>query len=147
MSTHPRRLLAATLIALSLLSACKREETPAPAKPVAKAPSQPERTREQAIAELMALPEVQAWSAQIEKASHGKAHGAVIEYDPAPQMVNGKAYYQLSFVENHQDRVHRRANFLVSRQGDEILVEDEESGSVQSLGEWRRGVRKIELKG
>jgi hypothetical protein len=130
------------------MAGCKRAaEPPAPAKPAAtQAPAAPARTREQAVAQLMALPEVKAWSEQIEKSSHGKVHGAVIEYDPAPQVVEGKAYYQLSFVENQRDRVHRRANFLVAKNGDDILVEDDVNGTVESLSEWRRNIQRVELK-
>jgi hypothetical protein len=140
--------LGACLIALALLSACKGEKptAPPPPKPVVQAPAAPTRTREQAEAALMALPELKAWSTQIEKGSHGKAHGAVIEDDPAPRVLNGKPYYQLSFVEDRPQNVHRRASFLVAQQGDEILVEDDANDTVQSLAEWRRDIRKVELK-
>jgi hypothetical protein len=104
------------------------------------------RTRDQAIAELMALPELKTWSEQIEKRSHGAAHGAVIEDDPNPRIIEGRKYYQLSFVEDRKQNVHRRASFLVAHEGDEILVEDLDNDSVQSLSEWRRNIRNIELK-
>lgn len=138
----------AALLVLGLLAGCKGEKpsTPPPKPVVAQAPSAPARTREQAIAALMAVPELKAWSEQIEKGSHGKSHGAVIEDDPAPRVLNGKPYYQLSFVENRKQDVHRIASFLVAQQGDEILVEDDANDSVQSLAEWRRGIRKVELK-
>jgi hypothetical protein len=61
-------------------------------------------------------------------------------------MVEGKPYYQLSFVENNKDRIHRRANFLVAKNGDDILVEDDASGAVESLSEWRRNIQRVELK-
>jgi hypothetical protein len=146
MSTHPVRLLGATVLALCALAACKREETPPPKPAAAEAPAAPARTREQAIAQLMALPEVKAWSEQIEKKSGGKAHGAVIEDDPAPRVLDGKPYYQLSFVENQKDRIHRRASFLVAQQGDDVLVEDDAKGTVESLSEWRRNIQRVELK-
>ena len=147
MSTHPARLLGATLLALYALAACKREAPPPPSKPAAvEAPAAPVRTREQAMAALLALPEVKAWSEQLEKSSHGKVHGAVIEDDPAPRMIEGKPYYQLSFVENRKQNVHRRASFLVAKSGDEILVEDTETDAVQSLSEWRRNIQRVELK-
>jgi hypothetical protein len=146
MSTHPVRLLGATVLALCALAACKREETPPPKPAVAEAPAAPARTREQAIAQLMALPELKAWSEQIEKKSGGKAHGAVIEDDPAPRVLDGKPYYQLSFVENQKDRIHRRASFLVAQQGDDVLVEDDAKGTVESLSEWRRNIQRVELK-
>jgi len=139
--------LGACLIALALLSACKGEKpTTPPPKPVVQAPAAPTRTREQAEAALMALPELKAWSTQIEKGSHGKAHGAVIEDDPAPRVLGGKPYYQLSFVEDRPQNVHRRASFLVAQQGDDILVEDDANDTVQSLAEWRRDIRRVELK-
>jgi hypothetical protein len=146
MSTHPVRLLGATVLALCALAACKREETPPPKPAAAEAPAVPARTREQAIAQLMALPELKAWSEQIEKKSGGKAHGAVIEDDPAPRVLDGKPYYQLSFVENQKDRIHRRASFLVAQQGDDVLVEDDAKGTVESLSEWRRNIQRVELK-
>ena len=147
MSARPVRLLSATLLALAALAACKGEKPAAPPKPAAvQAPAAPERTRDQAIAELMALPELKTWAEQIEKRSHGAAHGAVIEDDPTPRIIEGKKYYQLSFVEDRKQDVHRRASFLVAHEGDEILVEDTDNDTVQSLSEWRRNIRNIELK-
>jgi hypothetical protein len=146
MSTRPVRLLSATLLALCALAACKREAPPPPKPAVTQAPAAPTRTREQAMAQLMALPEVKAWSEQIEKNSHGKVHGAVIEDDPTPRLIDGKPYYQLSFVENRKQDVHRRASFLVARQGEDVLVEDAETDTLQSLAEWRRNIRRVELK-
>jgi hypothetical protein len=141
------RYACAALLALAALAGCKGEKpTTPPPRPVAAAPSAPVRTRDQAMAELMALPELKDWSAQIEKGSRGKAHGAVIEDDPTPRVLNGKPYYQLSFVEDRKQDVHRRASFLVAQQGDDILVEDDATDSVQSLREWRRNIRKLELK-
>lgn len=142
------RPLGACFIVLGLLAACKGEKptTPPPRPVVSQPPAAPVRTREQAEAELMALPELKSWSTQIEKNSHGKAHGAVIEDDPAPRVLNGKPYYQLSFVEDRPQDVHRRASFLVAQQNDEILVEDDATDTVRSLAEWRREIRKVELK-
>jgi len=142
----PVRLFGAAAFALCCLAACKREEPPPPKPAVVEAPAAPARTREQAIAELMALPELKAWSEQIEQGSHGKVHGAVIEDDPTPRVIDGKAYYQLSFVENRKQNVHRRASFLVAKNGDDILVEDAETDTLQSLSEWRRNIRHVELK-
>jgi hypothetical protein len=147
MPTSSIRHAGAALLVLAAVVGCKGEKpTTPPPKPVVAAPSAPTRTRDQAMAELMALPELKAWSAQIEKSSHGQAHGAVIEDDPAPRILNGKPYYQLSFVEDRKQDVHRRASFLVAQQSDEILVEDDANDTVQSLGEWRRNIRRVELK-
>jgi hypothetical protein len=147
-SPHPLpvRLFGAAALALCCLAACKREEPPPPKPAVVEAPAAPARTREQAIAELMALPELKAWSEQIEQGSRGKVHGAVIEDDPTPRVIDGKAYYQLSFVENRKQNVHRRASFLVAKNGDDVLVEDGETDTLQSLSEWRRNIRHVELK-
>lgn len=138
------------LVFVCALGACKRAEEPASAPAEksmpAAAPAAPQRTRDQAMQQLLDLPEVKAWSEQIEQASKGKAHGAIIEDDPAPRVVDGKPYYQLSFVENRKQDVHRRASFLVARQGDDVLVESLEDDSVQSLAEWRRNIRPLELK-
>jgi hypothetical protein len=49
-------------------------------------------------------------------------------------------------VENRKQDIHRRASFLVAKNGDEILVEDGETDSLQSLSEWRRNIRHVELK-
>ena len=143
---YPLTTLSLALALAIGVTGCKREETPPPKPAAVEAPAAPMRTRDQAIAELMALPELKAWSEQIEQNSHGKVHGAVIEDDPAPRVIGGKAYYQLSFVENRKQDVHRRASFLVAKTGDEILVEDAETDTLQSLSEWRRNIRHVELK-
>ncbi|MFC0253307.1 hypothetical protein [Massilia consociata] len=142
-------LLAAPLIVALAMSAggCKRAEREEAAKPApAKVQEAPVRTKEQAMSALLAVPELKAWSEQIEKRSKGKAHGAVIEDDPAPREINGRKYYQLTFVENRANDVRRRESFLVSQQGDEILVDDTETGSILSLQEWRRNIERVELK-
>ena len=137
----------ATLALVLTFAGCKRAEReapkPAPASAIKEAPA---RSKEQAMDALLAVPELKAWSAQIEKRSQGKAHGAVIEDDPIPREVNGKKYYQLTFVENRSQDVRRRESFLVSQQGDEILVEDPETDKLLSLQEWRRTIERVDLK-
>ncbi len=145
---RPSLPLLAVALALAMAgTGCKRAEReepkPAPAAAVKEAPV---RTREQAMEALLAVPELKAWSEQIERRSKGKAHGAVIEDDPVPREINGKKYYQLSFVENRANDTRRRESFLVSQQGDEILVEDAETDTVLSLQEWRRNIERVELK-
>jgi hypothetical protein len=143
-------LLATSLLAAFLLAGCKDKQAPVappqPAKPVVQPKAEPALTREQAMAALLALPEVKAWSQDIEQRSRGKARGAVIEDDPTPRVINGTPYWQLSFVENRADKVNRRESFLVARTGSQILVEDTASDTVLSLDEWRRGIRRVETK-
>jgi hypothetical protein len=131
------------------LAACKGEKpTTPPPKPTTEtsAAPAPARTREQAMASLMAMPEIKTWSAQIEKSSRGKTHGALIEDDPAPRIINGQPYWQLSFVENRPDRAHRVQSFLVAQKSDEVLVEDLESDSMLTLSQWRRSIHKVVIR-
>ncbi|WP_229218829.1 hypothetical protein [Rugamonas brunnea] len=101
-------------------------------------PAHASRSKEQAAAALMALPELQAWSALLEKQSGGKAHGALIEYDAALRTVRGKTYWQFSFVENSEEAALRWESFLLSTSDDEILVEDLASDELLSLERWRK---------
>lgn len=152
MPSTARLFASSALVALACsLSACKREAPPEPAKPVAAASAPapaaaPAWTKQQAMAALLALPEVKAWSDRIEKSSHGAAHGAVIEDDPEPRVINGTKYWQFSLVENRRDAVHRKESFLVSQTGQEILVEDTQNDTVLSLGEWRRNIHQVQIK-
>ncbi|GAB2852401.1 hypothetical protein GCM10027277_20980 [Pseudoduganella ginsengisoli] len=104
-------------------------------------------SREQAVATLMALPELQAWSKQIEKASGGKAHGAIIEYDNQLREHDGKRYYQLSFIENSDDTAQRWESFLVSLTDGDILVDDDIDGTVLSLAQWRETKKPLQRSG
>lgn len=145
----PRSRLALLAIPLALavaLGGCKRAEREQPKPAPAAVKEAPARTRQQAMEALLAVPELKAWSEQIEKRSKGKAHGAVIEDDPTPREINGKKYYQLTFVENRAADVRRRESFLVAQRGDEILVEDAETDALMSLQEWRRNIERVELK-
>lgn len=137
-----QRLLTTLALACALV-ACQKQEAPKPAAPAA-APVAKEPTREEAMASLMELPELKALSEQIETKSHGKTHGAVIEDDPQPRIVDGKPYWQFSFVEDTPSAVHRRASFLVAKSGKEILVEDPLTDKLLTIPEWRRTVRKVE---
>ena len=139
-------LLAVSFAAALALGGCKRAEVEAPKPAPAPVKEAPARTKEQAMAALLAVPEVKAWSEQIEKRSKGKAHGAVIEDDPAPRDVNGRKYYQFTFVENRANDVRRRESFLVAYQGEEILVEDTEAATLLTLQEWRRNIQRVNLK-
>ena len=146
-STTLLRLLSVSVVLAAALAGCKDEPKPAPPpKPAVQQKAEPLVTREQAMATLLALPEVKTWSAEIEQRSRGKAHGAIIEDDPQPRTINGRQYWQLSFVENRADKVQRRVSFLVAQTGKQILVEDFENDSVLSLDEWRREIHHIRLK-
>ncbi|MDL2353943.1 MAG: hypothetical protein QFF03_01665 [Pseudomonadota bacterium] len=132
-------ILLTVMAATTTIFGC-REQSPPPAPavsaPAPAAPS-PARSKEQAMAALMALPELKAWSNRIEKSSAGAAHGALIEYDPKPKLIDGKPYYQLSFVENASDAARHWQSFLVAQSGDAILVEDAASGKTMTLAQWR----------
>ena len=97
--------------------------------------AQPE---DRAVDALMALPEIKAWSAHIEKATGGRAHGAVMETSPETRLVDGVACYQLSFFESTPDAAHRWESFVVTPDGKRILVDDIVSGDLISLEQWRK---------
>lgn len=103
--------------------------------------------RDQAVATLMALPELQAWSKQIETASGGKAHGAIMEYDDQLRELDGKRYYQLSFIENSDDAAQRWESFLVGQSDGAILVDDDVEGTVLSLAQWRETKKPLQRSG
>ena len=98
-------------------------------------------SREQAVEKLMALPELKQLADAIEKHSGGARHGALLETDPAPRDVKGNPYYQLTFVDNGDDMAQAMASFLVSHVNGEILVEDDVSGELMSLDQWRKGLK------
>lgn len=90
------------------------------------------------MAALMELPELKAWSSQLEKSSSGKVRGALIEYDPKPKLIDGMRYFQLSFVENGPDAARRWESFLVADTGNDILVEDAVTDATMTLEQWRK---------
>lgn len=116
------------------------EPLQAPAAPVAAkagATVAQTRSKQQAMEALMALQELKAWSSQIEKSSGGKARGALIEYDSKPKLIDGKSYFQLSFVENSSDTARRWESFLVAESGEDILIEDGATDKTMTLEQWR----------
>ena len=121
-----------TLLLACGAAACKDEKPVEPGKPVV---AETPRSNEQAKAALMALPELKTWSAQIEQASQGAHHPALME--DGPQTVNGKKYWQLTFAENGAEAMQRKETFLVAERGDEILVKDFEKDTTVSLAQWR----------
>ena len=136
------------MAATAAIVGCRGEKPAAPVSAPATAPASataaPVRSKEQAMAALMALPELKAWSRQLEKSSGGKVHGALIEYDQQPKLVDGKRYFQLSFVENASDAAHRWESFLVAESGDEILVEDTATDKAMTLQQWRQAKHPME---
>jgi hypothetical protein len=128
---------------------CRGDDKPAApvaavAAPVAATVAAQPRSKEQAMAALMALPELKAWSSQLEKSSGGKVHGALIEYDPQPKLIDGKRYFQLSFVENGSDAAHRWESFLVAHTGTDILVDDAATDKTLTLAQWRKDKHPME---
>ena len=116
---------------------------PAPPVVVPSAPFIGPRTKPEAMAALMALPELKAWSNHIETSSKGSSHGALIEYGPTPKTIGSKRYWQLSYVESTPDAAHRWDSFLVGENTPEILVEDDQRGQALSLDEWRKAKRPL----
>jgi hypothetical protein len=106
--------------------------------PAASSPAAAQEQNARAVDALMALPEIKAWSAHIEKASGGRAHGAVMETSPDVRLIDGKPYHDLNFVENTPDAAHRWESFVVSQDGKRILVDDVVSGELISLEQWRK---------
>lgn len=93
---------------------------------------------------LMALPELKAWSAYLEKSSGGQTRGALIEYGPTPKAIANKRYWQFSYVENTPDAAHRWESFLVGQDTDDILVDDFETDRPLTLAQWRRDKRPMQ---
>jgi hypothetical protein len=120
------------------------KQAAAPVAVTAAAPATVLRSKQQAIDALMALPELKAWSSQIEKSSGGAAHGALIEYDQQFKLIAGKRYFQLSFVENSSDAARRLESFLVAETGGDILVEDVVTDRTLTLAEWRAAKHAME---
>lgn len=132
-----------------MLDACKQKapEAPAPvAVAPAAAPAAAARTKEHAMAALMNLPELKAWSERLDKESMGKLRGALIEYSQEAKVIDGKRYWQFSFVENGGAAAHRWESFLVSQTDSEILIDDDDSGKPMTLEQWRRERHPMDRK-
>ncbi len=96
------------------------------------------RSKAEARAALMALPELKAWSAHLETSSGGTVKGALIEYGPTPKTIGAHTYWQFSYVENTPEAARRWDSFLVGQDTPEILVEDDEADQPISLAQWRK---------
>ena len=142
-----KRILPALTVAIAVMStmfvACQEVSSARTATAI----DAPARSKQDAMAALMALPELKAWSSQIEKSSGGKLHGALMEFDSAPKVLGGRRYFQFSFVENGSDAARNWESFLVADQGSEILVEDAGSDKPLTLAEWRKDKRPMEQAG
>jgi hypothetical protein len=137
LATRPRGLTICCLLVLACMVSACREKPNEPPKPTLSS-ADAGAAKEQAMAALMALPELKAWSTQIAKSSGGAAHAAVLEDDATPTTLRGKHYWQFSFVENRSDAVHRWESFLVAQRGAEILVQDFDANTALTLDQWRR---------
>ena len=146
MSNTPRIAMVIVVVLLGgMLVRYAGEQPGTPAAGATASASSSARTKEQAMTDLMALPELKEWSSFIEKESDGKAHGAVLEYDPKPSVINGKSYYQLSFVQSAPDAVHRLEDFLVGVDSNDILVDDAASSKPTTLEQWRKEKHPLDL--
>jgi hypothetical protein len=94
-------------------------------------------SRDAAQATVQALPELQAWSAYIERRSGGRSHGGLMANDTAPRMVDGRPCWAVDFVENGPDAVHRWETFLVDARDRSIRIDDVVEGRVLTLEQWR----------
>lgn len=149
--------MAVLLVAIAVASATMRQRDKAQAQQAASASAKAlasagtaARSKDQGMAALMALPELSAWSAYLEKTSGGKVHGGLIEYDATERVVNGASYWQFSFVESSAEASHRWESFLVATKSDAILVEDLENDKLLTLAEWRnekKPMKRITPKG
>jgi hypothetical protein len=139
------QLTALVLIIAATTTIFGCRETTAPTSP-ASAPAQQVHSKEQAMNALMALPELKAWSQQIEKSSGGTVHGALVEYDPTLRVIDGKRYFQFSFVENASDATRRWESFLVAETGDQILIDDAATDKTLTLEQWRSTRHPLERK-
>lgn len=96
------------------------------------------RSQDQARDLLADLPELKAWSEHLIKTSGGTVQGQLVRYSPTPKEINGKHYWQFSYVANGPDMARRWENFLVGQDNPDVLVDDTESGIRMTLTEWRR---------
>ena len=95
------------------------------------------RGQEEARALLAKLPELESWSAHLQKISAGTVKGELVRFGPTPKTLAGKRYWQFSYVENQPDAARRWETFLVGENTPEILVDDLDTGAILTLAQWR----------
>jgi hypothetical protein len=94
-------------------------------------------TREQAIAQVAELPEIDAWQEYVNQRTAGKVLTALIVNPETPKTYAGQEYWSVSFYESEATHNSRWQTFLVRVDGQEILVDDLE-GNYRSLENWRQ---------
>ena len=95
------------------------------------------RSQDEARTLLAQLPELQSWSAHLQKISAGTVKGELVRFGPTPKTLNGKRYWQFSYVENQPDAARRWETFLVGENTADILVDDLDTGVILTLAQWR----------
>lgn len=114
---------------------------PAAAAVVPAAPPAPPfvgpRSQDEARTLLAELPELQSWSAHLQKISAGTVKGELVRFGPTPKTLAGKRYWQFSYVENQPDAARRWETFLVGENTPDILVDDLDTGAILTLAQWR----------
>jgi hypothetical protein len=94
-------------------------------------------TREQAIAQVAELPEIDAWQEYVNQRTAGKVLTSLIVNPETPKTYAGQEYWAVSFYESQATHDSRWQTFLVRVDGQEILVDDLE-GKYRSLENWRQ---------
>ena len=136
-------LLAAVATAYFGMRAAQSPSPASAAAAVATPPLPPEppfngpRTQEDAKQLLANLPEVKAWSSQLAKMSGGTVRGDLIRFAPTPRELNGKHFWQFSFVENLPEAARRWETFLVGEDTPEVLIDDLDNNTTMTLTRWR----------
>jgi hypothetical protein len=100
-------------------------------------------TREQAIAQVAELPEIDAWRAYVKAQTSGKVSTTLSVNGETPDTFVDQEYWSVSFHENQPTHRSRWQTFLVRLDGQEILV-DNIKGNYRSLETWRRDDKPME---
>jgi hypothetical protein len=100
-------------------------------------------TREQAIAQVAKLPEIDAWQEYVNQRTAGKVLTSLIVNPETPKTYAGQEYWSVSFYESQATHDSRWQTFLVRVDGQEILVDDIE-GNYRSLETRRRDDKPME---